>query len=51
MLWQLAYAEVYFLNKLWPEFKHSDLKKILNDLKRLKEILGEFKGSIKCQKT
>ena len=27
MLWQLAYAEIYFLNKLWPDFKHSDLKK------------------------
>ena len=21
MLWQLAYAELYFLNKLWPDFK------------------------------
>ena len=27
MLWQLAYAEIYFLNKLWPDFTGNDLKK------------------------
>ncbi len=40
MLWQLAYAEIYFLNKLWPDFKHSDLKKILNDFKKIKRNFG-----------
>ena len=25
MLWQLAYAELYFLRKLWPEFNTIDL--------------------------
>ncbi len=24
LLWQLAYTEVYFLNKLWPDFNSSD---------------------------
>jgi len=27
MLWQLAYAEIYFLEKLWPDFNHNDLTK------------------------
>ena len=25
MLWQLAYTELFFLKKLWPDFNHSDL--------------------------
>ena len=40
MLWQLAYAEIYFLNKLWPDFKHNYLKKILNDFKKIKRNFG-----------
>ena len=31
MLWQLAYAEIYFLDKLWPDFNSTDLKKIINN--------------------
>ena len=27
MLWQLAYAEYIFLDKLWPDFNTQDLKK------------------------
>ena len=26
MLWQLAYSEIYFLDKLWPDFNEKDLK-------------------------
>ena len=29
MLWQLAYAELFFLKKLWPDFNSSDLVKII----------------------
>ena len=29
MLWQLAYAELFFLNKLWPDFNSKDLKRII----------------------
>ena len=25
MLWQLAYSEFYFTDKLWPDFKNEDL--------------------------
>ena len=27
MLWQLAYSELYFLDKLWPDFNTQDLSK------------------------
>ena len=29
MLWQLAYSELFFLEKLWPDFKISDLKRVI----------------------
>ncbi len=33
MLWQLAYSEIYFVDKLWQEFEKADLEKILLDFK------------------
>ena len=27
MLWQLAYTELFFLKKLWPDFNSNDFKK------------------------
>ena len=42
MLWQLAYTEIFFLKKLWPDFKKNDLKKILNDFKLLKRNFGSI---------
>ena len=29
MLWQLSYAELYFCNKLWPDFNKADLKEAI----------------------
>ena len=28
LLWQLSYSEIYFINKLWPDFKVKDFIKI-----------------------
>jgi len=42
MLWQLAYAEIYFLDKLWPDFNQSDLKKITNNYKKVKRNFGSI---------
>ena len=30
MLWQLSYTELFFLDKLWPDFNEKDLNKIIN---------------------
>ena len=38
LLWQLAYSEIYFEKKLWPEFNEKDYKKIINKFKKIKEI-------------
>ena len=40
MLWQLAYSELFFLNKFWPEFNSSDLRKIINNYKKIKRNYG-----------
>ena len=40
MLWQLAYSELYFLDKLWPDFKPQDLTKILNHFYKTKRNFG-----------
>ena len=42
MLWQLAYTEIFFEKKLWPEFNSSDFKKILNKFKLIKRNFGSI---------
>tara|TARA_B110000240_G_scaffold193442_1_gene239293 strand:+ start:6049 stop:6804 length:756 start_codon:yes stop_codon:yes gene_type:complete len=35
MLWQIAYSELYFTDKMWPDFRRTDLKEaIINYQKR-----------------
>ena len=40
MLWQLAYAELFFLNKLWPDFNYKDYKNIVQKYKKIKRNFG-----------
>ncbi len=40
MLWQLAYAELFFLKKLWPDFNYYDLKLIIEKFKKSKRNFG-----------
>ena len=40
MLWQLAYAELFFLKKLWPDFNSSDLVKIIKKYKSSRRNFG-----------
>ena len=42
MLWQLAYAEIYFLNKLWPDFNERDFKKVITDFHKEKRNFGSI---------
>ena len=42
MLWQLAYAEIYFLDKLWPDFNDKDLKKVIINFKKVKRNFGSI---------
>ena len=40
LLWQAAYAEIFFVKKFWPDFYVSDYYKILNKFKNLKRNFG-----------
>ena len=40
MLWQMAYTEIFFLDKLWPDFTQIDLKKIINKFHKIKRNFG-----------
>ena len=40
LLWQLSYAELFFINKNWPDFNFFDLKKIINTFRVTKRKFG-----------
>ena len=40
LLWQIAYTEIFFEKKLWPDFKRKDYKNILNKFRNLKRNFG-----------
>ena len=41
LLWQLAYSEIFFERKLWPDFNENDYNKILNKFKKTKRNFGK----------
>jgi len=42
LLWQMAYTEIFFIDKMWPDFNKSDLKKILNKFRNIKRNFGKI---------
>ena len=40
LLWQLAYAEIFFEKKLWPDFTEKDYNKIIKNFKSIKRNFG-----------
>ena len=42
LLWQLAYSEIFFEKKLWPEFKEKDYNKIIRNFKQVKRNFGKI---------
>jgi len=42
LLWQLAYAEIFFEKKLWPDFNERDYNKIINNFKKIKRNFGKI---------
>jgi undecaprenyl diphosphate synthase len=43
LLWQSAYAELYFTEKFWPDFSTEDLKKAIEDFKNRDRRFGGLK--------
>ena len=42
LLWQIAYSEIFFEKKLWPEFNEQDLIRIIRKFKRIKRNFGKI---------
>ena len=42
LLWQLAYSEIFFEKKLWPEFNESDYNRIIKNYKKIKRNFGNI---------
>ena len=40
LLWQLSYAELFFIEKNWPDFNFLDLKNIVNKFRGIKRRFG-----------
>jgi len=41
LLWQLAYSEIFFEKKLWPDFNEKDYNKIIKKFKNIKRNFGK----------
>ena len=42
LLWQLAYSEIFFEKKLWPDFNENDYNRILSNFKKIKRNYGNI---------
>ena len=42
LLWQLAYTEIFFEKKLWPDFNENDYDKIIKKYKFIKRNFGNI---------
>ena len=42
LLWQLAYSEIFFVKKLWPEFTEKDYNKIIKKFRNIKRNFGKI---------
>jgi undecaprenyl diphosphate synthase len=41
LMWQLAYAELYFTDKLWPEFERQDFFDAIVDYQKRERRFGK----------
>jgi undecaprenyl diphosphate synthase len=46
LLWQMAYAEFYFTDKLWPDFRKEDLYEAIVDYQNRERRFGKTSEQI-----
>ena len=42
LLWQLAYTEIFFIDKLWPDFNEQDFNNIVDKFYKIKRNFGKI---------
>jgi undecaprenyl diphosphate synthase len=50
LLWQIAYTELYFTSKLWPDFRKDDLYEAILDYQKRERRFGLISEQINIQK-
>ena len=43
LLWQISYTEIYFVDKLWPDFTRKDFSNIIKNFSKVKRNFGGVK--------
>lgn len=49
LLWQMAYAELYFSDLYWPEFKHDAMRGALDDFARRQRRFGKTSEQVTAE--
>ena len=49
LLWQLAYTELYFLDKFWPDFEKDDLYLAIRNYQKRERRFGMTGEQLKCK--
>ncbi|MFN8153908.1 MAG: isoprenyl transferase [Bacteroidia bacterium] len=49
LLWQIAYAELYFTQKLWPDFRREDLYEAILDFQKRERRFGKTSEQLKSE--
>lgn len=47
LLWQIAYTELYFTQKLWPDYRKEDLFEAVNDFQKRERRFGKTSEQIR----
>jgi len=42
LLWQISYTEIFFSDKLWPDFQEIDFLRIINKFRKIKRNYGDI---------
>ena len=42
LLWQLAYTEIFFIDKLWPDFNENDFNIVVTKFNKIKRNFGKI---------
>ena len=42
LLWQIAYTEIFFINKMWPDFNKKDFENVVNKFYKIKRNFGKI---------
>ena len=48
LLWQIAYSELYFTSKYWPDFTKEDFVEAIADFQERERRYGKTSEQVKC---